>query len=280
MGKVIDGKEIAKKYSLFLKKEFSKIDIKKDIGVFVVGENKATESFVKIKKEMAEKIGVGLIVFRYEESVLESVFLEDFLQKQKEVEGVIVQLPLPESWKKEKILKKIETKKDVDLLNPVNINNFERGLLAGLFPPVAGAVKKILEEESFDIENKKVSIVGIGKLTGEPVYHFLKNNIKFNSKEFNFILEETKKKQRDEILKNSDLIISGVGFPNLIKKEEIKEGVFLIDMGTSSVKKTLVGDIELDCLEKASFFAKTPGGVGPLTVIVLFENFLNLMKGR
>jgi methylenetetrahydrofolate dehydrogenase (NADP+)/methenyltetrahydrofolate cyclohydrolase len=262
--------------------EKNKKDIEKDnkvsLAVFVVGDDPVIESFVKIKQKIAERIGVRFDIFKYND-ISEEEFTKYFEQEQKKFDGVIVQLPLPENFNTEKILSKIDRKKDVDFLNPQNIFDNKNGKISEIFPlgkaifaPVSLAIFKIMSSVDYDFYNKKIVIVGKGKLVGEPFSDDLKNlNLKEN-KDFYFINRKTTENQKKELLKTADLIVSGVGVPNFIKKDDIKDGVFLIDAGTSTANKKLIGDISLDCLEKSSFFSKTPGGVGPVTVVSLYEN--------
>lgn len=124
---------------------------------------------------------------------------------------------------------------------------------------------------------KKAVIIGKGELTGKPFSQLLENKGFTCGQDYYFIDIETPEKERIELLKTADVIVSGTGVPNLITKDLIKEGVFLIDAGTSTANKKLVGDISLDCVEKSQHFSKTPGGVGPVTVAVLYENLLQLV---
>jgi methylenetetrahydrofolate dehydrogenase (NADP+)/methenyltetrahydrofolate cyclohydrolase len=116
--------------------------------------------------------------------------------------------------------------------------------------------------------------VGRGKLVGEPI-SILFDKFKFK---YDILRLSTPIEEREKMLSEADLIISGAGDPRIIKKEMIKDGVFLIDAGTSSAKKKLIGDIDLACLEKASYFSKTPGGVGPITTAVIFDNLKKILK--
>ncbi len=282
----IDGKKISEEvveklrsnFSIFQKEKKRKISL----GVFVAGKDPVIKSFVKIKEKNAEKIGIDFKIFNYDEKISEGEFIKSFLKKQEKVDGVIIQLPLPENFNVKKILSKINRKKDVDYLNlEEDIEkvkkekiDFNKKILA----PVSAAIFKIIKSVNYNFLDKKIVIVGKGMLVGKPFSEDLKRLSLKENKNFFFIDSKTFKNDKKKLLKTADIIISGVGISNFIKKEDIKEGVFLIDAGTSTANKKLIGDISLDCLEKASYFSKTPGGVGPLTVVSLYENLWKLVN--
>ncbi len=270
----ISGKKIADKELKKLKNDFSIILKKQDINlaVFWIGNNPVIESFIKIKKKVANEIGINFLTFNYPKNITEEEIIKEIRKNNKKIDGLIIQLPLPDNLSKEKIFKEIDKRKDVDLLNPENIELFKKKI-TNLYPPVVWAVKKIIEENNFNLKDKNIVILGKGKLTGEPL-SFWFDSIKINYK---IITKKTNKKEKSKILKKADLIISGTGVSNLIKKEDISENAFLIDMGTSDEKGKIIGDIDKNCLEKTPFFSQTPGGVGPLTVIAIYKNLYNLI---
>ena len=281
----IDGKKISEEIAEKLKNSFSilnELRIKKKekkitLGVFVVGNDPVINSFVKIKKKYAEKINVEFNEYRYDNSIEQDDFINDFLDKQKQVDGVIIQLPLPKKFNTEYILSKIDRKKDVDLLNEKNILSFKKGELNNIYPPVTGSIIKILKYSNFNFRNKKIVIIGNGKLVGKPFSDYLELiNLKKNIDYF-IIDRKITKDIKKKLLKEADLIISGVGISNFVNVNDIKDNVFLIDAGTSTTNKKLVGDISLECAKKTKYFSKTPGGVGPVTVAVLYENLFYLV---
>ena len=237
------------------------------LAIFVVGTDSVIENFITYKKEVAKYLGVEFLENRFkgDEENLENLIIEKIKEVSLRVDGIVVQLPLPKNLNMNKILQAIPMNLDVDVLSG---KEQDKDILA----PVTGAVWEILQRNNINTTQKKVLIVGNGKLVGQPTYEFLKNKCK----EITVITSQTKNKEK--LYKNADVIISGVGIPNLIKPEMIQEGVVLIDAGTSTINKELVGDIDLTCEPKASIFSKTPNGVGPITIAVLYKNLVELYK--
>ena len=166
-----------------------------------------------------------------------------------------------------KVLNAVPANKDVDVLSDGAIEKYEKGELS-FVPAVAGAVSEIFKKYKIDFVGKKIAIVGRGRLVGRPVRSFFARE----GAEISVI-------NRDNIdssnaLKEADIIVSGAGSPYLIKPYMIKEGVALIDAGTAEKSGKLVGDIDPECKEKASLYAPVPGGVGPITIAILFRNLL------
>ncbi|MBL4644596.1 MAG: hypothetical protein JKX80_01890, partial [Candidatus Pacebacteria bacterium] len=137
-------------------------------------------------------------------------------------------------------------------------------------PPVAGAIQAILEEHHVSLAGTKAVIIGKGRLVGAPVRTIFEHG----GADITIIDTNTKKKTSKEAIQAAKIIVSGVGIPNLVTHDQISKGVVLIDAGTSSTKGTLSGDICLDCIPNASLVSKTPGGVGPITVAILFRNLV------
>ncbi len=231
------------------------------LGLLMSRGDKATESFVKIKERVADTLQVVVV----REMIDESTSTEDAARALgrlvENCDGVVVQLPLPKQIDTEEILKHIPPSKDVDAL----------GGDPSVLAPVAGAVKEILERTRTDVVGKKVVVVGEGRLVGKPVAQMLEDmgaEVMIVSLEKNSL----------EDLKNTDIVISGAGSPGLIKPEMLKEGVVLIDAGTSENGGKVVGDCDLSCAETASVFVPVPGGVGPVAVAMLFKNLFILAK--
>jgi methylenetetrahydrofolate dehydrogenase (NADP+)/methenyltetrahydrofolate cyclohydrolase len=170
MNKIIDGQKISSQIQSDLEGKL----IGKKLGVFVIGDDMATNSFIRIKKKIAEKIGVDYLIFKYKEGISEEEFLKSFIEKQKQMDGVIIQLPLPASFDVKNILKQIDLVKDVDLLNPESMKKFKDGEFKKIYPPVAGAVDAILKFKNINFSDKNIVVIGKGKLTGEPVGYMLK----------------------------------------------------------------------------------------------------------
>jgi methylenetetrahydrofolate dehydrogenase (NADP+) / methenyltetrahydrofolate cyclohydrolase len=187
-------------------------------------------------------------------------------------DAIIVQLPLPEGFDTAKILSAIPTEKDADVLSGVSYEKFERGDEGAIVPPVAGAVGEILVREKVEAQGKRAVVVGQGKLVGRPVLALLRRM----GADAVTVLRDTP--SPETILREADIIVSGVGQAHFITPEMIKDGVVLIDAGTSESNGSIAGDFHPDCAAKASVFTPVPGGVGPIAVAMLFKNVLQLLK--
>jgi len=268
---IIDGKKIAEEIKNSLKKEIAILGKEMRLDVIQVGENEVSEKFINIKKKIGEEIGVKVLVHRFSDVVSEEDLLQTIreISLREETSGVIIQLPLPKNFNTQKVLDSVPVEKDVDFLSSQAKEKF-KSVKSKILPPVVGAVRDILENKKISLENKKIIVIGKGKLVGEPVSNWLKN---LNA-EVEAVDAETK--NIFEIIKNADIIISGAGAPGLIKPEMIKNGVVIIDASTSELHGKLAGDADPLCAEKCSVFTPVPGGVGPITVVELFKNLMVL----
>ena len=266
---IVNGKQIAGEIESLLIKQFESIP-KQTIYFVIFGENKASEQFMNIKSRVAERIGIVSKIKSYPKdfSTEEAIKVIKELSSEN-IDGIIVQLPLPKQMDTSEVLDSIPMDKDIDLLSNLSIGNYRKGK-TDMVPPVANAVKSILESHNIDIENKNILIIGRGRLVGQPVADML-DLLKVN---YEIIDINISMSERIEKIKSADIIISGAGTPHMIKSDMVKDGVILIDAGTTEQNSELVGDIDPDCSAKASLFSRTPGGIGPITVVSLFKNLL------
>jgi methylenetetrahydrofolate dehydrogenase (NADP+)/methenyltetrahydrofolate cyclohydrolase len=233
----------------------------------LLNDHPASLAFVNRKVALAEKLGIGTEIIK--ENILHTDEAISLIAHVHNTDGVVVQLPLPETLDTHAILNSLAPHLDVDLLGDQAKTLFMHRE-SHRFPPVAYAVKRILEEYNILLKEKRIVVLGKGKLVGEPVGLWLQRE----SIPFEFIDVTTGAEERAELLSAADIIISGVGQPHIIKPEHIQKGVVLIDAGTSESRGKLVGDIDPACEDKAHLFTPVPGGVGPLTVASLFRNLV------
>lgn len=251
-----------------IKEEIRDLSVKfgqKNLGIFYVGQNEVIENFIKIKERFGKEIGISVEVLRYDENISEEYLINEIKEKSEKFSGVIVQLPLPEKFSREKVLNAIPLEKDVDLLSVTAFENFSAGKSERL-PPVVSAINEIFKFYNIPFFPKKILIIGKGILVGKPLAIWLN----LNKVPFEIVDKETPNIL--EMISTSDIIISGTGERGLVKKDMVKEGVILIDAGTSVSSGKVFGDIEKDAFEKALLVSPVPGGVGPLTVASLFKN--------
>ncbi|MEI6297014.1 MAG: bifunctional 5,10-methylenetetrahydrofolate dehydrogenase/5,10-methenyltetrahydrofolate cyclohydrolase [bacterium] len=266
---IIDGRKIANDIKDELKKELVLMP-KIMLGIVLVGNNPVSLKYVNKKKILGEEIGVGVRVFDFPENISEDGLVLGVNKAVLESDGVIIQLPLPSQIDVQKILNLVPREKDVDCLS-------DSSKLEGkIFSPVVEAVKEILKVTNVDdIKNKKVTIIGKGRLVGKPVLEWLKKEGVIAD-----IFGRDNEDLKNISIKNADILILSAGSPGIIKPEMIKDGVVLIDASTSEVSGVLMGDALESCASKCSIFTPVPGGVGPLTVVMLFRNLVGLCKYR
>ncbi len=262
---IINGKAIAEEVVVGLEKERAVMSRQPILGILIVGHDAATESFVRIKTRIGERLNIRIIRAALELGATTDVAVSEVVRLTRECDGVVVQLPLPTALYADKILSAIPADKDVDVLNPT-ISDDMRVVRA----PVAGAVAEILHRAAVEVHNKKVVVVGEGRLVGAPCISLLRAlgaNVSVVSKE----------KGSLGMLLHADIIVSGAGSPALIKPEMIKNGAVLIDAGTSEQSGKIAGDADPSCAEKCSVFTPVPGGVGPIAVAMLYKNLFALL---
>lgn len=267
MGKILNGKKIAEKIKKELKQKIAKSKIKPGLAIILVGQNRASNVYVKIKEKASKEIGMCFELYFFKKAKEQKIIdLIKKLNKQQNIHGILVQLPLPAGLNANKIIKTIEFKKDVDGFHPQNIKN------KTIISPVFKAIIKFLEIlPSIVVKQKKVLIIGKNKVFIEPLKYLLKKiglnaSVYFYSK--NYKIEELKK-----ISGRADILIVAIGKPKFITVEMIKKGSIIIDVGYNFIKNKTVGDVDFEnVFKKAKFITPVPGGIGPLTVAFLLKN--------
>jgi methylenetetrahydrofolate dehydrogenase (NADP+)/methenyltetrahydrofolate cyclohydrolase len=259
---IVDGKQIATEILNTTKEKVASLGRVAVVRAITVSPNAATESYLRIKSARAADAGMNLEVVKLPdiattEEVVASVVASG-------ADAVIVQLPLPKGVDTQTVLEAIPAEKDADVLS-----HAARTALTVL-PPVADAVREILTRAGVDPRGKNVVVVGKGWLVGDPVAAWL-------TKSGARVSVMTKESSDFSILKSADIVVSGAGVPHLIKPEMLRQGVVLIDAGTSESDGALAGDADPACAEVASVFTPVPGGVGPIAVACLFRNVLRLL---
>jgi len=235
--KTLDGKKLSEKILEKLRREIKKKRLKLKLTIVLVGENLDSKIFIKQKKKACEKVGIDFELFKFS-SKISNLELKKEIKKivqNPDIKNIVVQLSLPKGLNTEEILNLIPKEKNAEIVSPV-----------------VCAVDRILKEYKISLKNKKIVLIGKGRLVGRPVANWLKKqNLKF--------LDINK-------IKNADIVISGAGKPNLIKGEMVKKGVIVIDIGKDVDFKSVS--------KKASYITPTPGGVGPVTVACLLQNLI------
>jgi len=271
--KLLGGKKLADKILDELKIEISKLDARIRLAIVLVGEDPSSFAYVNQKKKIGKKIGVDVKIYKYSNDISTRKLREKInkLNKLARVKGIIVQLPLPNHINTESILDTVKPKKDVDVLGRESMGRLIKNKSKILPPTVAGIVK-LLEEYKIEYKNKNIAILGYGRLVGKPA------SIVFGNAGASVAVIRSSTKNIDKILKNADIIISGVGKENLITARMVKKGAVVLDAGISFKDGKLVGDVADDVQKIASYITPSVGGVGPMTVAMLFYNLVQLSK--
>lgn len=268
---IVDGRAIAADILAEAREAIADLPHALVVRAVVVSPSPATESYLKVKSARAEDAGMTMQLVQ----VPEEASTEDVIAAVKApgADAVIVQLPLPDSLDQDAILASIPHKLDADVLSPQAYAAFEQGYADALIPPVASAVAEICARSGVTLAGKKALVIGNGRLVGQPVWHWLQQQGTDA-----LIVTRTTQDTIPMLLPNMNIVVSGAGSPNLIQPEYLKEGVVLIDAGTSESNGAIVGDASPACAEKASVFTPVPGGVGPIAVACLFRNVAILAR--
>ena len=265
---VVDGKAIAEDIYQELAPKFTALGQVVKLGIVVVGANPVIESFVRIKTKAAERLGVEMVRINVSEKSDAGKIIQAINRLVSTTDAVIVQLPLPSGVDVNEVLAAVPPEKDVDALNP-RIAEEERSVHA----PVALAVVEILERSGVQLRGARTVVVGAGRLVGAPSAWLLRS---LGANVSVFSLEEGS----IEDLKDANIVVLGTGNPGFIKPKHLKQGVALIDAGTSELNKKITGDADPACAEVASVFTPVPGGVGPVAVAMIFMNLFDLVEKR
>ena len=277
---IIDGKKEAEIIRSEIKKEIS--DLKKKSGktpsltVILIGDFAPSLIYVKNKEKSAREVGINSEIIRYSKNVSEKDILKKIeeLNKNDEISGILVQLPLPSQISKEKIINSINPSKDVDGFNPINVGNLSSGYDSIVPCTPLGCLLLIKNTES-NLAGKHAVIIGRSNLNGKPMAQLLlKENCTVT------IVHSKTNDLQDECLK-ADILVAAVGVPNLIKKDWVKKNAIVIDVGINKVGEKIVGDVNFDELkDNVKAITPVPGGVGPMTIACLLKNTLTCFKAR
>ncbi|NPA15489.1 MAG: bifunctional methylenetetrahydrofolate dehydrogenase/methenyltetrahydrofolate cyclohydrolase FolD [Deferribacteres bacterium] len=273
--KILYGKELSEKVVQDIKSRVEKLKASgrrvPGLAVILVGDDTASKIYVSKKHEMCEKIGFRSFSFNLpEESPFEKVKeLIQSLNERDEVDGILLQLPLPPHLRERtnELLTLISPEKDVDGFHPYNVGLLTIGDDKGIKPCTPKGVLYLLDSYGIEVEGKDVTMVGASNIVGKPLAIMLINRMATVS------VCHIKTRCVPSFTRKADIVISATGVPHLIKREMVKEGAVVIDVGISRLNGKIVGDVDFESLlGHASAVTPVPGGVGPLTVAMLMEN--------
>jgi len=277
---IIDGKKEAAILREEIKKEIALIKSKTNkipgLAVILIGEFAPSQIYVRNKEKNSKEVGISSNIIKYSKDVTEEEVLKKIkdLNNDNDVSGILVQLPLPNQIDKKKIINAIDPLKDVDGFNPVNVGNLASGYKA-IVPCTPLGCLMLLKNVEKNLSGKHAVIIGRSNLNGKPMAQLLlKENCTVT------ISHSKTKNLKEECLK-ADILIAAVGVANLIKKDWVKEGSIIIDVGINKQGDKIVGDVSFEEVkDKVKAITPVPGGVGPMTIACLLKNTLECFKAR
>lgn len=289
--KLIDGKLIAAKIKHEMAEEVIKIidagGEAPHLAAILVGEDPASQSYVKGKEKACHEIGFTSSVYRYPSTISEKKLLEavDFLNADEQVNGFIVQLPLPVHISANKIIERINPLKDVDGFHPLNVGKMALHLPAYL-PATPYGIIQLLERSGIETEGKHCVILGRSNIVGTPLSLLLSR--KANPGNCTVTVCHSKSKNIKDIAAGADILIAAIGQQGFVTADMVKDNAVVIDVGihriisaSSPTGFRMVGDVDFDNVApKCSYITPVPGGVGPMTIVALLQNTLKAYRGE
>ena len=276
MAEIINGKEIAENILNNIKKEVESYDVKPTLAVIIVGNDPASKVYVKNKIKKSEFLGFNSILKELPENTTKEELLDVIknLNEDKNVNGILLQLPLPKGLNEKDFLDEISPIKDVDGFTTYNSGKLFKGEKPYAVACTPKGIIKLLETKNINLEGKLAVVIGRSNIVGKPIAALLLQ------KNATVIQAHSKTKNLPEILKLADVIISATGKEEFIKGDMVKEGAVIIDVGITRNKNgKLTGDVDFESVyNKVSYITPVPGGVGPMTIASLMENTLELYK--
>lgn len=271
---IIDGKEFSKKILEEISNEQKEIVERKNLrpaglAVIIVGENPASQVYVRNKTRACEKVGFYSETIKLEENISENDLIKKIeeLNEDDKIDGILVQLPLPKHIDELKVINSIKPEKDVDGFSNVNVGKMVIGDESGFLSCTPYGIMQLLEGYDIDVDGKDVVVVGRSNIVGKPMAMML------IQKGATVQVCNSRTKDLSKKMKKADIIVVAVGVPRMIKATDVKEGVVVIDVGINRVDGKLCGDVDYeDVAQKASYITPVPGGVGPMTIASLIKN--------
>ena len=275
---IIDGKKTAADLRSILKKEVDNLKKKFNrvpgLTVILIGEYAPSKIYVRNKEKSALEIGLKSEIIKYPDTVDEETVLEKIseLNKDENVSGILVQLPLPKHINNKKIIDAIDPNKDVDGFHPNNVGNLSSGYESSV-PCTPLGCHLLIKKIEPNLNGKKAVVLGRSNLNGKPMSQLLlKENCTIT------IVHSKTKNLKEECL-NADILVVAVGIPKLVKGDWIKKGSIVIDVGINKTDEGIVGDVDFDEASKhAKAITPVPGGVGPMTIACLLKNTIECFK--
>lgn len=270
--KILDGKAVSLKVKESVKvraDELKKFGVEPTLAVVLVGEDKASQTYVRAKEKACNEYGIKSVAHRLSENTTQNELLAliNVLNLDDSIHGILVQLPLPKHIDTNVVLAAIDPRKDVDGFHAVNVGKLVSGL-DGFVPCTPLGVMEILKEYGIDVAGLNAVVIGRSNIVGKPMANLLLNA------SATVTVTHSKTKNLKEICKSADLIVAAIGKPFFLKADMVKDGAVVVDVGINRLDDgRLVGDVDFDeVAPKCSYITPVPGGVGPMTIAMLLNN--------
>ena len=270
--KILDGKAVSLKVKESVKvraEELKKFGVEPTLAVILVGEDKASQTYVRAKEKACNEYGIKSVAHRLSENTTQAELLAliNVLNLDDSIHGILVQLPLPKHIDTNTVLAMIDPAKDVDGFHAVNVGKLVSGL-DGFVPCTPLGVMEILKEYGIDVAGLNAVVIGRSNIVGKPMANLLLNA------SATVTITHSKTKNLKEICKNADLIVAAIGKPFFLKADMVKDGAVVVDVGINRLDDgRLVGDVDFDeVAPKCSYITPVPGGLGPMTIAMLLNN--------
>jgi len=285
MTQIINGQALAKIIKNNITKNLIKLNQgdencpqRPNLAIILVGKRADSELYVNLKEKEAKEVGIDTHIYKCSADILENEIFDIVihLSNDDKIDAILVQLPLPKNFDTAGIIRAIDPKKDVDRFHPQNLEQlFKTCDHQHVIPPVHGAVLEILKSINCDLKNKQVIIIANSDIFGKSLAKVL------TCEQAEVNLSHPEDKNLISLTKQADILISAIGQPKFIKANMIKKDAVIIDIGITKQDKKVLGDVDFNSVkDKASFITPVPGGVGPMTIAMLFKNTLELYKQR
>ena len=286
---ILDGKKISNdiknEIALEVKSMTAKGNRPPHLAAIIVGNDGASLTYVGSKVRACERVGFDSSLISLSESINENELLDKVnqLNNDDNIDGYIVQLPLPKHINSQKILMSVDPEKDVDGFHPTNFGRMALNLPTFISATPYG-IMELLKRYDVQTEGKHTVVIGRSDIVGKPISLLM--GLKTNPGNSTVTMVHSRTKKIKDLIKQADIIISALGIPNFVKEDMVKDGVVVIDVGITRVKDNsekgykIIGDVDYENVsKKASFITPVPGGVGPMTIAMLLKNTLQSYKG-
>jgi len=276
--KLIDGKKIASEIMDDLAKKIARFPRKIGLAVLMVGENPASDAYVRMKKKACAQMGIDSLIEQLDTDISIERLLEkiEVLNHSPSIDGILVQMPLPNHLNPQDVTRTIDPAKDVDGFHPVNVGKLLLGEQDGFVPCTPHGIQQLLEKSGIEIAGKHAVIVGRSNIVGKPLAALLVQKRKGCNASVTIVHSQSE--NLSEITRSADILIAAIGQPRFITNKMIKPGAVIVDVGINRIPDEkgatkLIGDVDFTSVAPiASWITPVPGGVGPMTIALLMQN--------